>query len=66
MARTLTHKYVHYENGGDPMEVLFDMEADPWETRNVLAEAAHAEALAESAHQRFGGSEDVPWGGACA
>jgi arylsulfatase A-like enzyme len=45
MARTLTHKYVHYENGGKPMEMLFDMKADPWETRNVLADAAHAGAL---------------------
>jgi arylsulfatase A-like enzyme len=47
MARTLTHKYVHYENGGKPMEMLFDMKADPWETRNVLADAAHAGALAK-------------------
>ena len=29
------------------MEALFDLKVDPWETRNVLADAAHAEALAE-------------------
>ncbi|TWU40388.1 sulfatase family protein [Novipirellula artificiosorum] len=47
MARTHTHKYVHYENGGEPMEALFDLQADPWETHNVLADAAYTETLAE-------------------
>jgi arylsulfatase A-like enzyme len=47
MARTPTFKYVHYENGGRPVEMLFDLKADPWETRNVLADAAHAGALAK-------------------
>jgi hypothetical protein len=43
----VNHKYVHYENGGKPMEMLFDMKTDRWETRNVLADTAHAGALAK-------------------
>ncbi|MDE2798992.1 MAG: DUF4976 domain-containing protein, partial [Gemmatimonadota bacterium] len=42
MLRTNTHKLITYE--GDPVIQLFDMEADPWETRN-LAESPNSKAL---------------------
>ena len=43
MLCTNTHKFITYED--DPVIQLFDMEADPWETRN-LAEASDSRALA--------------------
>ena len=43
MLRTNTHKLITYQ--GDPVIQLFDMEADPWETRN-LSEASGSRALA--------------------
>ena len=43
MLRTNTHKLITYE--GDPVIQLFDMEADPWETRN-LAETPDSRTLA--------------------
>ena len=43
MLRTNTHKLITYED--DPVIQLFDMEADPWETRN-LTEASNSRALA--------------------
>jgi choline-sulfatase len=41
--RTPQYKYVHYE--GDPVEQLFDMKADPWETTNLYQQAKYASVL---------------------
>ncbi|MCL5734697.1 MAG: sulfatase-like hydrolase/transferase [Actinobacteria bacterium] len=43
MVRTRDFKFITYL--GDPTEQLFDMRADPGETRNLAGEAAHAETL---------------------
>ena len=43
MVRTPRYKYARYE--GDPVEMLFDMQADPWETKNLAEEAGHAALL---------------------
>ncbi|MEW6360419.1 MAG: sulfatase-like hydrolase/transferase [Planctomycetota bacterium] len=40
MLRTPQYKYVRYE--GDPVEQLFDMKADPWETKNLYDQAKYA------------------------
>lgn len=44
------HKYAAFSEGR-PREVLFDLEADPGETRNLAADPSHAPALA--AHRRY-------------
>ncbi|KPL11118.1 hypothetical protein AMJ85_04510 [candidate division BRC1 bacterium SM23_51] len=49
MIRTPRYKYVAYE--GDPVEQLFDMKADPGETKNLAGESKHAAALEE--HRRL-------------
>jgi len=49
MLRTDRYKYVTYR--GDPVEMLFDMKADPWETKNLYEEPRHAQVLAE--HRRM-------------
>jgi arylsulfatase A-like enzyme len=49
MIRTDRHKYVTYE--GDPVEQLFDMRADPGETRNLAPDATHADTL--EAHRKL-------------
>ena len=49
MVRTPRHKYVVFK--GDPVEMLFDMKADPWETRNLYEDPKCSEALAE--HRRM-------------
>ncbi len=43
MVRTTRYKYIAYVN--DPVEQLFDMQADPGETKNLATEANHADAL---------------------
>ena len=43
MLRTEQYKYVRYQ--GDPVEQLFDMKADPWETKNLYQDARHAGVL---------------------
>jgi choline-sulfatase len=48
MVRNSRYKYIHYE--GYPPQ-LFDLAADPEETRDLAAEAAHAEALAACARE---------------
>lgn len=45
MIRTAQYKYIAYPD--DPVCQLFDMQADPWETRNLASESQHAAALAE-------------------
>ena len=52
MVRTARYKYVKYK--GDPIEQLFDMQADAWETKNLYEDprlagelAAHRKLLAE-------------------
>ncbi|MFW6108678.1 MAG: hypothetical protein ACOC8D_02575, partial [bacterium] len=45
MVRTARYKYVTY--AGDPVEQLFDMQADPGETRNLAEASEHAAALRE-------------------
>jgi len=45
MIRTAGYKYITYQ--GDPVEQLFDMKHDPWETRNLASDSRHAAALAE-------------------
>ena len=49
MIRTARYKYVAYRD--DPAEQLFDLDEDPLETRNLLAESAHAGALED--HRRL-------------
>jgi choline-sulfatase len=48
MVRTPRCKYVRYLEGGEQglYEELYDMEADPGETRNLVGDPAHGEALA--------------------
>ncbi len=45
MIRTARYKYIRYPK--DPVCQLFDMENDPWETRNLASDSKHAAALAE-------------------
>jgi len=45
MLRTPRYKYVAFQ--GDPVEMLFDMKADPWETKNVYEDPRYATVLAE-------------------
>ncbi len=49
MIRTPRYKYIMYK--GDPVEQLFDIEADPWEMRNLACESASAAMLQE--HRRL-------------
>jgi arylsulfatase A-like enzyme len=49
MIRTARHKYIAYK--GDPVEQLFDIDADPWEMHNLASAAAHASVLEE--HRRL-------------
>lgn len=49
MIRTAQYKYVTYE--GDPVAQLFDMQSDPGETKNLAADATHADAL--EAHRKL-------------
>jgi len=44
MVRTPEYKLITYKD--DPVEQLFDMRADPWETRNLIGEAKHADTVA--------------------
>ena len=43
MLRTQQYKYVRYQ--GDPVEQLFDIQADPWETKNLYQDPALATVL---------------------
>ena len=45
MLRTARFKYVRYEN--DPVEQLFDMQADPWEMSNLYQDPAYAQVVGE-------------------
>ncbi|MCX7047507.1 MAG: sulfatase-like hydrolase/transferase [Candidatus Sumerlaeota bacterium] len=45
MVRTVDYKLITYKN--DPVEQLFDMKADPWETRNLAEEAKYADTMAD-------------------
>jgi arylsulfatase A-like enzyme len=45
MIRTGRYKYVRYED--DPVEQLFDMKADPWETKNLYEDPQLATVLAD-------------------
>lgn len=45
MIRTPRYKYIMYK--GDPVEQLFDLETDPWETRNLATESEFASVLQE-------------------
>ncbi|NOZ22835.1 MAG: sulfatase-like hydrolase/transferase [Planctomycetes bacterium] len=47
--RTPQFKYVRYE--GDPVEQLFDMKADPWETKNLYDNAKYASVVKD--HQKL-------------
>ncbi len=49
MLRTAGYKYVRYEN--DPIEQLFDMKADPWETVNIADQPGVANIVAD--HRRL-------------
>jgi len=44
MIRTSRYKYSRY--AGDPVEMLFDMQDDPWETKNLYQDPALADVLA--------------------
>jgi len=43
MLRTARFKYVHYQD--DPVEQLFDMQADPWEMNNLYQDGQYADVL---------------------
>ena len=43
--RSAQYKYVKYMN--DPVELLFDMQKDPWETKNLATDSALASVLAD-------------------
>ncbi|MEW6359527.1 MAG: sulfatase-like hydrolase/transferase [Planctomycetota bacterium] len=45
MVRTSEFKLITYK--GDPTEQLFDLRADPWETRNLIAEARCADVISD-------------------
>ena len=45
MLRTADHKYVKFQD--DPVEQLFDMKNDPWETKNLAGESRCAAVLEE-------------------
>jgi arylsulfatase A-like enzyme len=45
MIRTPQYKYITYRN--DPIEQLFDMQHDPWETTNLAADPAFSPVLAD-------------------
>ncbi|MCL5271076.1 MAG: sulfatase-like hydrolase/transferase [bacterium] len=45
LIRTARYKYICYPD--DPVCQLFDVQADPWETKNLAGEAAYAAALGE-------------------
>jgi len=47
--RTLRYSYITYHN--DPVEMLFDLEEDPGETRNLAQDAAYTDVLQE--HRRL-------------
>ncbi len=49
MVRTERFKYVKYH--GDPVEQLFDLRADPWETKNLYEDAKFADEL--KAHRKL-------------
>ena len=49
MVRSGQFKYVRYRN--DPVEQLFDMKSDPWETRNLYDDSRYADVLAD--HRRM-------------
>jgi len=49
MIRTAQYKYVRYQD--DPVEQLFDMQADPWETKNLYEDAHYADTIA--AHRKL-------------
>lgn len=48
MARTHKHKYIYNTNrrAGKPIEELFDLALDPWETTNRIADSKYAEIAA--------------------
>ncbi len=45
MVRTSDYKFITYKD--DPVEQLFDMKADPWETKNLAGEARCAGVMAD-------------------
>ena len=47
--RTERYKYVRY--AGDPVEQLFDMKADPWETKNLFGDPKCADVV--QAHRKL-------------
>ena len=49
MIRTPRYKYIAYQR--DPVDQLFDMQADPGETRNLAPDPQHADAL--KAHRKL-------------
>jgi len=49
MVRTPQFKYVHYKD--DPVEQLFDVQADPWEMNNLYEDPGHADVLGD--HRRL-------------
>lgn len=49
MVRSKDYKYVHYED--DPVEQLFNIREDPWETKNLYKDPAYAKVLAD--HRRM-------------
>jgi choline-sulfatase len=45
VVRTAKYNYITYAN--DPVDMLFDMQSDPLEMHNLVADAAHADTLAQ-------------------
>ncbi|UCD30173.1 MAG: sulfatase-like hydrolase/transferase, partial [Planctomycetota bacterium] len=45
MIRTSQYKYITYKD--DPVEQLFDMKNDPWETKNIVGESKYASVVGD-------------------
>jgi len=60
MVRTARYKYIKY--AADPVEQLFDMQADPGETKNLATASEHRAALRE--HRRLLTDWEIPLVGA--
>lgn len=65
--RTKRHKYIEYAVNGRHRAQLFDLEDDPWETRDLADDEGHAglrRELARTLEQaaRGAGDYDLPWG----
>lgn len=57
MVRTSQYKYISYR--GDPIDQLFDMQADPWETKNLSGQAKYDDVIAD--HRKMLADYEAPF-----